>query len=395
MTITVAPSPPADLFESTRRPSTVGRLVPDLLRRRDFRRYWSGQSISLFGDQVSLLAIPLLAVLTAHASAAQMGYLTAAGLAPYLLFSLVAGAWADRRSGKRRIMITADIGRMTVLITVPVLYLVGVLTLPILYVIAFTVGTLGVLFEVCDNTLFVSLVEKEDYVSASTLLNGSRGLTLVSGPTAAGFLVQLLSAPVAVLADAASYLGSALMLSRIKATEPPGATGSGWGISEGLRFMTRQPVMRAMLAATTTLNLFDYIFSALFVLYATRSLGIRPATLGLVLGAGAVGALVGAALTRPLVAKLGIGPAYVLSQIMFPAPFVLVPAGPGRAGSRPGDAVRGRVPCRRGRDAARHHCRVADDRGDPRRVACPGSRSAADHQLRDSADRRAARRAPG
>ena len=307
------------------RPSLIRRMVPDLLRHRDFRRYWTGQSISLFGDQVSMLAIPLLAVLTANASAAQMGYLTAAGLVPYLLFSLLAGAWADRRSDKRRIMIAADLGRMIVLLAVPLLYVVGALTLPILYVVAFAVGTLSVFFEVCDNTLFASLVDKKDYVSANTLLNGSRGLTFVAGPTTAGFLVQLLNAPLAVLADAFSYLCSAVMLSRIKTPEPPGASGTGWGISEGMRFIARQPVLRPLLAATTTLNLFNYIFSALFVLYATRSLGIGPGTLGLVLGVGAVGALIGATITGPLVKKIGIGPAYVLSHILFPAPFVLVP----------------------------------------------------------------------
>ncbi|HEY1486122.1 MAG TPA: MFS transporter [Micromonosporaceae bacterium] len=298
---------------------------PHLLRRANFRRYWTGHAISLFGDQVSTLAIPLLAVLTSKANAAQMGFLTAAGLIPYLLFSLVAGAWADRRSDKRRIMIAADLGRMAVLVAVPVLYLTGGLTLPILYGVAFAVGTLSVAFEVCDNTLFVSLVGKEDYVAANTLLNGARGMTLVAGPSAAGLLVQLLNAPLAVLADALSYLCSALNLSRIKAIEPPPATGTNWGIAEGMKFMTRNPVMRSMLAATTTLNLFNYIFSALFVLYATRSLGVRPGTLGLVLGVGAVGALIGAVITRPLVRKLGIGPAYVLSQVLFPAPFVLVP----------------------------------------------------------------------
>jgi MFS family permease len=318
-TVPLQPSPAALPSEPVR------PAAPKLLRRPDFRRYWTGHAVSLFGDQVSMLAIPLLAVLTAKASAAQMGYLTAAGLIPYLLFSLLAGAWADRRSDKRRIMIVADLGRMTVLIAVPLLYLIGALTLPVLYVVAFAVGTLSVLFEVCDNTLFVSLVPKKDYVAANTLLNGARGMTLVAGPSAAGLLVQALSAPVAVLADALSYLCSAVNLFRIRAVEPPVETRTGWGIGEGLRFMVRNPVMRTMLSATTTLNLFNYIFSALFVLYATRSLGVRPGTLGLVLGVGAFGALAGAVITKPLVRKIGIGPAFIVGEILFPAPFVLVP----------------------------------------------------------------------
>jgi MFS family permease len=264
--------------EPTAQPTAdpTAEIRPKLLRRPDFRRYWTGHAVSLFGDQVSMLAIPLLAVLTAKANAAQMGYLTAAGLIPYLLFSLLAGAWADRRSDKRRIMIVADLGRMAVLITVPLLYLLGALTLPVLYVVAFAVGTLSVFFEVCDNTLFVSLVPKRDYVAANTLLNGARGMTLVAGPSAAGLLVQALSAPIAVVADAVSYLCSAVNLFRIKAVEPPVVTSSGWGIGEGLRFLVRNPVMRTMISATTTLNLFNYMFSAMFVLYATKSLGVRP-----------------------------------------------------------------------------------------------------------------------
>jgi MFS family permease len=300
------------------------RFAPVLLQRRDFRRYWSGHSISLFGDQISLLAIPLLAVLTANASPAQMGYLTAAGLLPYLLFSLVAGAWADRRGDKRRLMIVADLSRTAVLLAVPVLYLSGALSLSVLYAVAFAVGTLSVLFEVCDNTLFVSLVSKAEYVSANTLLNGSRAMSFVAGPSTAGILVQVLGAPVALIADAFSYLCSAVMLTRIKPVEPPAAAGTGWGISEGLRFIAGQPVLRSLLAAVTTMNLFNFIFSALFVLYATRHLGVSPGALGLVLGVGAIGALVGAAMTKPLVRKLGIGPAYVLGQILFPAPLVLV-----------------------------------------------------------------------
>ena len=314
--MTLIADPPAH------RPS---RLVPNLLSRREFRRYWGGHTVSLFGDQISLLAIPLLAVLTAHATPAQMGYLTAAGLVPYLLFSLIAGAWADRRSDKRRLMIIADIGRAAALIAVPVMYVFGALSLPILYVVAFAVGTLSVLFSVCDNTLFASLVDKDEYVEANTLLNGSRAMSFVAGPSAAGLLVQIFNAPLALLTDAISYLCSAFMLGRIRPVEPAGATGAGWGISEGLRFIAHHRVLRALLAATTTLNLFSYIYSALFVLYVTTTLGVSPGALGLVLGAASSGALLGAAATKPLVRKLGIGRAYVFSQILFPAPLLLVP----------------------------------------------------------------------
>jgi MFS family permease len=303
----------------------VPAWVPALLRERGFRRYWTGHTVSLFGDQVSILAVPLLAVLTAHANAAQMGYLTAAGLLPYLLFSLVTGVWADRSGHRRLIMIGADAGRALVLVAVPVLGVAGLLTLPVLYGVTFTVGTLSVLFEVCDNTVFAALVPPDRYVEANTLLNGSRAMSLVGGPSAVGVLVQVLGAPLALLADAGSYLVSALMLTRIRPVEPPPARRDTGGIGSGLRLIGQRPVLWTMLAATTTLNLFNYIFSALFVLYATRALGLAPGTLGLVLGCGAVGALAGAGVTGRLVRRLGIGPAYVVGQLLFPLPTLLVP----------------------------------------------------------------------
>src|ERR1044071_1260680 len=132
--------------------------LPRLLSRIPFRRYWTAQTISLVGDEVTALALPLIAVLAAQAGPAQMGALTAAGLIPSLLFSLLAGAWADRRRDKRRIMIAADLGRAALLLLIPFLYLVSALSMTQLYVVAFLVGTLSVLFEVCRTTLFVSLV---------------------------------------------------------------------------------------------------------------------------------------------------------------------------------------------------------------------------------------------
>jgi MFS family permease len=301
------------------------RRLPRLLQDTAFRRYWSGQTVSLLGDQITLLALPLLAVLGAHAGAAQMGYLTAAELLPSLLLSLLAGAWADRRAYKRRIMIMADAGRAVLLLAIPLLYVLDALTLTQLYVVAFLIGTMSVLFEVCRTTLFVSLVSKEDYIPANALLNGARAMSFVAGPSVGGVLVQVLSAPVALVADALSYLYSAVLLGRIRPVEPPPSTAPGLGIGQGLRFIARSPVMRAMLAASTTLNLFNYMFHALLVLYAVRYLHFSPGLLGLVFGVASVGALIGAAVTGRLVDRLGIGPVFVFSYVLFPAPLVLVP----------------------------------------------------------------------
>nr|MDT0659698.1 MFS transporter [Micromonospora sp. DSM 115978] len=306
-------------------PTGVARLVPRLLRRTPFRRYWSAQTVSLFGDQISLLALPLLAVLGAGAGPAQMGYLTAAALLPNLLFSLLAGAWIDRSSSRRRIMIGADLGRAAALAALPVAFLIGGLTMEHLYLAAFLTGTLAVLFEVAHSTLFVSLVPRGDYVRANTLLNGSRAMSYVAGPSVGGLLVQVIGAPFALLADAVSYLVSALFLTRIRPTEPPPDGGRGLGLGQGLRFIARSRVLRAALLGTTTLNLFNYMFAALFVLYVSTELGVPPGLLGALIGAGAFGALLGAAVTGRLVRRLGIGPTVLVSFLAFPAPLLLVP----------------------------------------------------------------------
>jgi MFS family permease len=307
------------------------RWLPRLLRQAAFRRYWWAQTVSLFGDQVSTLAIPLLAVLTTGAGPAQMGYLTAAGLAPSLLFSVIAGAWVDRYPHKRRVMIAADIGRALLLTAVPVLWRTHALTLPQLYVVAFAVGTLAVFFEVAHSSLFVALVARSDYIQANTLLNGARAMSSVAGPSVGGVLVQVLSAPVAVLVDASSYLASALLLTRTEATEyRPATRKRGLGNAAGLRYLARSAALRSILLGSTTLNLFNYMFAALFVLYATTELGVSAGTLGAVIGVGAVGGLLGAAITGHLTRRFGIGATLLASFIMFPAPLILVPlaAGP-------------------------------------------------------------------
>ncbi|WP_435820182.1 MFS transporter [Micromonospora echinofusca] len=299
--------------------------LPRLLRERVFRRYWSAQTVSYFGDEISTLALPLLAVLVFGASPAEMGYLTAAALAPNLLFPLLAGAWVDRLPHKRRVMILTDLGRALLLIAVPVAHLLGVLTMAQLYAAAFAVGTLAVFFEVARGPLFVSIVARPDYVAANTLVNGSRAMSQVAGPSVGGVLVQVLTAPFALVADALSYVVSAYFLGRIRPTEPAPARGGGLALGAGLRFIARTPMMRAILLGTTTVNLFNFMFIALFVLYATQELHLAPGLLGAVLGAGAVGGLVGATATGRLARRFGVGPALVASFVLFPAPLLLVP----------------------------------------------------------------------
>ncbi|MER8043045.1 MFS transporter [Streptomyces sp. NPDC094032] len=299
--------------------------IPALLRERPFRRYWTGQTISFVGDQISLMALPLAAVLVLGADAAEMGWLKTAELLPALLLNLPLGAWADRQARRRRAMIAADLGRAALLLTLPVAYLLDALTLGQLYAVAFGVGALTVLFEVCNTTLFVAMVPTERYVQANSLVNGSRSMAWLAGPGIGGVLVQVLTAPFALLADALTYLVSAGYLARIRPVEPPPAPVEKGHFAEGLRWVVRNPSMRALFAASGTVQFFNYMFHTLFVLYATAELGLSAGVLGAVLAAGAVGGLIGAACGGPVVRAIGVGPSVVTGFVAFTLPLLLIP----------------------------------------------------------------------
>jgi MFS family permease len=258
-----------------------------------------------------------------------MGYLMAAGLAPNLLFSVHAGAWVDRRGHRRLTMLAADLGRAGLLGTIPIAYTFDALTMAQLYAVGFLVGTLTVVFYVSYASLFSTLVSRDRYIQANSILHGSRAFSYVAGPSLGGLLVQLLRAPFAIVADAVSFLLSAFFLGRISPAEPPTEEATRGHVMAGLRYILGSPIVRASLMATATINVFNFAFSALFILYATRSLDVGPGTLGLVLGAGAAGGLVGAAVTGRVTRRIGVGPAFLLGCVAFPAPLLLVPLASG------------------------------------------------------------------
>jgi MFS family permease len=304
--------------------------VPAALREREFRRFWAGETISLFGDQITQIALPLVGVLALDASAAEMGYLGAALLVPNLLFSLHAGAWVDRRGRRRQMMVLTSVGRAAVLATIPIAYALGALTLMHLYVASFLIGTLSVLFYVSYSTLFVSLVPRERYLEASSLLNGSRAFSYVAGPSVGGVLVQVLSAPGALVADAFSFVVSALTMHSISPEEPPTEKAGRGHVKAGMRYIWGSPIVRAKLLSTATINFFNFVFWALFILYATRTLDVGPGLLGLILGAASIGGVIGSLVTGRLSRRFGVGPVFVVGTVLFPLPLVLVPLAEGQ-----------------------------------------------------------------
>jgi MFS family permease len=303
-----------------------------LLREATFRKFWVGQTISLFGDQVTYIALPLTGVLVLDANAAEMGYLGAAALLPHLFFALPAGVWLERVARRRQVMILADVGRAALLASLPLAYAFDSLTFAQLYAVAFATGTLAVLFDISYSTLYVAVVERERYLEANSFLHGSRSFSYIAGPSVGGVLVQLLSAPVALLADAFSFVASALFLGRLDAPEPPvepRTTRARDEVKEGLAFLFRNSILRPALFGTATLNFFNYAFWAIFLLFAADELGINAGTLGLVLGVGAFGGLTGAVVAGRLGRRIGLGPAFIVGMVLFPLPLLLVPAAGG------------------------------------------------------------------
>ncbi|HUR16176.1 MAG TPA: MFS transporter [Candidatus Limnocylindrales bacterium] len=306
-------------------------LIPALLHRPAFRNLWLGQTISVFGDQITLLAIPIIAVLVLNAEPEQMGLLTAAGLLPHLLFSLPAGVWLDRVHRRRRLMVWADIARAVMIATIAVAFMLNALSLAQMFIVTFIVGTLAVAFDISWSTVYVKVVDRPEYVPANSLLNGSRSLAYVAGPSVGGVLIQFLTAPIAVLVDAASYVLSAFFVWRVDAPEPtvePQTDSIRRQLSTGLSFLARDPIMRPTLASVATLNFFNWAFTALFVLYVTTRLGVSAGELGLALGAGAIGGVVGALLAARIGRRIGIGRAFLIGMIVFPIALVAVPLTP-------------------------------------------------------------------
>jgi len=288
---------------------------------RRFRRFWAGQTISQFGDRISELALPLIAVTTLAATPTQVGLLTAAVWTPNLL-SLLVGSWVDGQTHRKRLLVAADLLRAAVLLSLPVAHWLDAITLGQLVAVALLSGAGQVLFSAAYPAFFVALVDRSRYVDANSKLSLSRSASYVAGPALGGLLIQTLTAPVAMLTDAISFLLSALLIGRIKA--PPATAQPSRSLladaRDGLRYVLTHRYLRAGLGCVTTVNFFGFVAQALVVLFATRTLGLPVAMIGLALGLGALGGLAGAAFAPRLSRRYGVGRMLLLGAILFPAP---------------------------------------------------------------------------
>jgi MFS family permease len=281
-----------------------------LFRHRDFRLLWGGETISEFGSQVSLLAIPLLAVRTLHATPFQMGLLTAASTAAFLIVGLPAGVWIDR-TRRRWVMIAADLGRVVTIGSVPVAYVAGWLTLAQLFVVTLVSGILTVFFDVAYQSYLPTLVGREHLVEGNAKLTGSAQVAAVAGPSIAGGLVQAVGSSAAVLVDSFSFLASAGAVAAIRAPEPaPEVPESGHpklrhDIAEGLRFVFGNTLLRAIAATTATSNFFSGVAAAVEVVFLVREVHATPGVIGLLFTMGGVGGVLGAFAAGPLARRFG------------------------------------------------------------------------------------------
>lgn len=296
----------------------------NLWHHRDFRQLWAAESVSQVGTQVTLVALPVLAVTLLEATPLEMGVLTALETVAFLVIGLPAGAWVDRWR-RKRVLVTNDLVRGVALASLPVAYLLDALTLGQLYIVAVVTGAATVFFDVAYQSYLPTLVDRDQIVEGNGKLETSRAVAQVAGPGLTGVLLRVLGAPLLISFDALSFLWSAFFVSRIahvdtvpdRASRRPLRTEIG----EGLSFVVRHPLLRRMVACTGTSNLFSSIGGTLLVLYVLRDLGLSETTLGLSLSAGSVGGLVGA-LTASRVARLvGAGRTIPLS-ILVAIPFM-------------------------------------------------------------------------
>ncbi|WP_058043061.1 MFS transporter [Streptomyces roseifaciens] len=321
-----------------------------LWRDADFLKFWGAESLSMFGTQISMLAIPLLAVTVLDAGPFQMGLINAAQFLPYLLFTLLAGVWVDQRR-RRPIMIGANLGRAAVLALIPLTSVLGLLRVELLAAIVFAAATLTVVFDLAYQAYLPSLVKRDQLIEGNGKLEGSRSIAQAGGPGIGGLIVGLATAPVAVLLDALTYLVSAIALLFIRRPEAGPATASTTAttatatatasttatatatdpgpvltrIGAGLRLVAHHRHLRAIAGEAATYNLFNQAFWAVLVLHLSRELHFSALLLGTMLAMSGVGAFAGSVLAGRLARRWGLGRTIVATTALACAAPLLIP----------------------------------------------------------------------
>jgi MFS family permease len=302
-----------------------------LWRHRGFLSLWGAETVSQFGSQVTFLALPLVAILVLDESAFRVAALTSVYFLPFLFFTLPAGVWVDRLR-RRPILVIGDLVRAVALLTIPIAYWADVLTIWQLYVVAFVTGVGTVFFDVAYQSYLPALVGRDQVVDGNSKLEISRAAASVGGPGLGGLLVSALTAPVAILTDAISFLVSAVLLGSIRKQEeaPPREERRSLRaeLSEGLRYVFTHRYQRGMVASTAIANFFGQVVFSILIVYAVRELDLTAGMIGLIITIGSLGTFGGAILARRISDRLGVGPTIAVAAFMFGPSTLLIGLAP-------------------------------------------------------------------
>lgn len=306
---------------------------PRALRgNRAFVRVWAAATVSVFGSFVTRIALPFVAILTLNAGPFDVAILRSLELVAALLVGFAAGAWVDRLR-RRPVMVWADLGRAALLATIPVGAVGGWLSLPQVFLVAAATAVLTTFFDVADRAYLPSIVARSELVRANATLTATMSGVEFIGFGAAGFLVSLLTAPIAIAIDAATFVFSAGVLGSIRTPEPPPPPADDrepvlHEIREGLRAVRRDPVMVRLVAASMGLSLMWGVFGATWMLFVTDELRIGPEVIGVVAALGGFGSLFGALLAERVTARFGLGQVVIASTLLAAFGNVLIPLAP-------------------------------------------------------------------
>ena len=308
------------------------RQARTLWRHGDFMKLWIGQTISELGSRITLIGLPIVAVQTLNATPAQMGLLAALSGFASLIFGLPVGAWVDRVR-RRPVMIGADIARAALLVTIPVAAGQGMLTLHYLYIVAAVSGVLTICFDVAYQSYVPSLVDRDHVLEANSKLALTTATAEVAGPAITGMLIQWISAPVAILWDAVSFLCSAACVALVRKPEPPPsppeATHFQTEILAGLHFIWTHRALRALAGRSATIYLFFGFFASLYLLYAFRELHMGAGLLGIVIATGGIGNMCGALFAERVSNRFGMRRTFIYSSLALAASSTLIPLASG------------------------------------------------------------------
>ncbi|MEO6350740.1 MAG: MFS transporter [Candidatus Limnocylindrales bacterium] len=322
----------ADPLRDPTLPRPDAMPTPTLWHNRPFQRVWAAATVSIFGSLVTRIALPFVAIVTLNADAIGVSLVRAMELVAGLGIGLIAGAWVDRLR-RRPVMIWADLGRAALLVLIPVAWAGGWLSLPLLLLVALLMAVLTSFFDAADNAYLPTVVPRRDLVRANGALAASSSVSEFAAFGSAVFLVQILTAPIAILVDAVSFVVSAVLLATVRAQEappPPKAEREGVlsEIAIGIRLVSGNPILRATTLASMAMHAMWGIYGAIWFLFAIDELGLDAAAIGVVAAVGGVSSLVGALITPRATKRFGVGPLVVASTLMGALGAFFVPLAP-------------------------------------------------------------------